>query len=116
MVISREEKLAVYERLIAANEGVERKGAAMPYTSLNGNMFSFLAQAGELAFRLSAADRDAFLAQFPGATVTQHGRLMKDYVEVPDDVLQDGVSLGELFQRSISCARTLKPKTTTRKA
>lgn len=36
------EKIALYEKLLATIPGIERKGATMPYTSLNGNMFSFI--------------------------------------------------------------------------
>ena len=35
------DKLALYEKLVATDPNVERKGATMPYTSLNGHMFSF---------------------------------------------------------------------------
>jgi hypothetical protein len=34
------EKLVLYEKLVATNPDIERKGASVPYTSLNGNMFS----------------------------------------------------------------------------
>ena len=44
--------LKQYEKLIATNPNVERKGATMPYTSLNGHMFSFLTKTGTLALRL----------------------------------------------------------------
>src|SRR5262245_35597433 len=37
-----EDKLKLYEKLVATNPKVERKGATMPYTSLNGHMFSYL--------------------------------------------------------------------------
>ena len=43
------DKLALYEKLVAANPGVERKGATHPYTSLNGHMFSWLHPSGSLA-------------------------------------------------------------------
>jgi hypothetical protein len=33
------DKLALYEKLIATNPKIKRKGAANPYTSLNGHMF-----------------------------------------------------------------------------
>jgi hypothetical protein len=33
----------LYDKLIATNPKIERKGAANPYTSLNGNMFTLLA-------------------------------------------------------------------------
>ena len=36
------EKVELYNKLVATIPAVERKGASMPYTSLNGNMFSFL--------------------------------------------------------------------------
>lgn len=112
MGTSRDEKLAIYEALIASETSIERKGATMPYTSLNGNMFSFLSPGGELAFRLSKADREVFLARFPGATVVQHGRLMKDYIEVPGTIIEDPAALSALFQQSLAHARTLKPKAT----
>jgi len=35
-------KLELYERVVATVPGVERKGATIPYTSLNGHMFSYL--------------------------------------------------------------------------
>ena len=39
-------QLSQYEDLVALNAEVDRKGAAMPYTSRNGHMFSFLDGAG----------------------------------------------------------------------
>ena len=36
------ENLKLYEKLVATNPDVERKGDTMPYTSLNGLMFSLL--------------------------------------------------------------------------
>lgn len=36
------DKVALYERLVATDPRVERKGVTMPYTSVNGHMFSFL--------------------------------------------------------------------------
>jgi hypothetical protein len=37
------ERLARYDRLIATQPGLQRKGATIPYTSVNGHMCSFLA-------------------------------------------------------------------------
>jgi hypothetical protein len=34
-------KIALYDQLIATNPKIERKGAANPYTSLNGNILHF---------------------------------------------------------------------------
>jgi len=55
------ERIEQYDRLIATQPGIERKGATVPYTSVNGHMFSFLSDTGTLALRLPAGDREAFL-------------------------------------------------------
>jgi hypothetical protein len=44
------DKVALYDKLIATNPAIERKGDANPYTSLNGNMFTLLHQS-RLAIR-----------------------------------------------------------------
>jgi hypothetical protein len=35
------DKLALYEKLVATNPKIKRRGAANPYTSLNGHMFTY---------------------------------------------------------------------------
>ncbi|MFT5265293.1 MAG: hypothetical protein ACI8YQ_004044 [Polaribacter sp.] len=47
----------LYDKLIAANPAIERKGKSMPYTSVNGHMFSFLSKEGTMGLRLSREDR-----------------------------------------------------------
>ena len=46
------DRLALYEELVASVEGVERKGAANPYTSRHGHMTSFIDKEGEVSIRL----------------------------------------------------------------
>ena len=108
-------RLELYERLVATGEAVERKGATMPYTSRNGHMFSFLDPAGSMALRLSADDRDAFLAMYRTRLAEQHGRVMQEFVVVPDDLLERTDELAEWFARSHEWIGTLKPKPTTRR-
>ena len=47
-----DDKVLLYEKLVATHPKVERKGATVPYTSLNGHMFSYLSKDGKLALRL----------------------------------------------------------------
>jgi hypothetical protein len=54
-------KLALYDKLIQTNPNLERKGVKLPYTSVNGHMFTFLSEAGVLAIRLPKDEREAFL-------------------------------------------------------
>jgi hypothetical protein len=108
------ERITAYERLIAVEPGIERKGARMPYTSINGNMYSFLDETGALALRLSPSDRAAFMERF-GATLHEaHGIVMKEYVSVPASMLDDPELLEPWFLASHAYALTLKPKATTR--
>ena len=53
------DRLELYERLVATLPGIERKGATMPYTSVNGHMFSYLSkrESSSSAFRPSSAKR-----------------------------------------------------------
>ena len=44
------DKLALYEKLVKTNPKIERKGAANPYTSRNGHMFTYLNQSGSWPF------------------------------------------------------------------
>ena len=102
--------LALYEKLINEFPEVERKGATMPYTSLNGNMFSFLMKEGKLALRLSKEERDAFLEKFETEPCIQYGTVMKEYVTVPDTLLQNTEELKKYFKLSFLYASSLKPK------
>ncbi|HEV3236403.1 MAG TPA: TfoX/Sxy family protein [Gemmataceae bacterium] len=106
------EKLILYEKLVATNPKVKRKGDTMPYTSLNGHMFSLLTKEGKLALRLSSEDRDEFLKEFGTKLVEQYGAVMKEYVEVPDALLKKTKELKKYFDLSYAYVSTLKPKAT----
>jgi len=56
--------LELYDRLVATIPNLERKGDTVPYTSLNGHMFSYLGKTGELALRLPETEREAFLKKY----------------------------------------------------
>ena len=80
--------LALYEKMLAIDPSVQRKGATMPYTSLNGNMFSLFTREGRLILRLAAKDREAFLKKYKTNVPEMYGTVMKEYVEVPDALLK----------------------------
>jgi TfoX/Sxy family transcriptional regulator of competence genes len=105
-----EDRLAAYERLVATNPKAERKGATMPYTSLNGHMFSFLTKAGTLALRLPETVREAFIEKYGAKTCVQHGAVMKEYVEVPDALLANTRALKKYFDASYAYVASLDPK------
>lgn len=106
------EALEVYEKLVATNPNLKRKGNTMPYTSLNGHMFSFLTKEGVLALRLPAEAREKFIKNFKTELCVQYGRVMKEYVVVPDDLLRQTEHLKEYFDLSFEYVSSLKPKPT----
>ena len=103
------DRLQLYERLVEATPGVERKGATMPYTSRNGHMFSFLDPTGSMALRLPPGARDDFVTRYGTELAVQHGRTMQEYVMVPADLLERTDELA----RSHDWIGKLKPKPTT---
>jgi TfoX/Sxy family transcriptional regulator of competence genes len=107
--------LKLFERLVATNPRVERKGAAIPYTSVNGHMFSFLAKTGTLALRLPAEERDAFLKKYKTTLCEQHGTVLEEYVEVPDALLKKTPELQKYFNLSYNYVASLRPKPTKKK-
>ncbi len=94
--------LALYEKLIATNPAVERKGDTMPYTSLNGHMFSLLAKDGSLGLRLSKEDREEFIKKYNTELMKQYGVIMKEHVIVPDKLLANTKELKKYFTRVMS--------------
>jgi hypothetical protein len=104
------EKLELYEKLVATNPSIERKGATVPYTSLNGHMFSYLSKDGTLALRLPAGPREAFLKKYKARLCQAYGKVQPEYVEVPDSLLSSTRELKKFFDLSYEYVGTLKPK------
>ncbi len=109
------DKVELYDQLVATNPSVERKGATMPYTSVNGNMFSYLSKEGKLALRLPADAREEFLKKYKAKLCEAYGVVQKEYVEVPDSVLASTRELKKYFDASLEYVSSLKPKRTAKR-
>ena len=108
------EQELLYDKLIASNPKIERKGDANPYTSLNGNMFTLLHQS-RLAIRLPEDEREKFLKKYKTTLYEAYGAVMKEYVAVPDALLGKTQELRKYLDLSYEYTKTLKPKPTTKK-
>ena len=53
--------LAAFTKMVEAVDGVEMKGAAAPYTSINGNMYSAVSKDNRIGLRLPKGDIAAFI-------------------------------------------------------
>ena len=108
-----QEIIDLYKQLIDTHPEIELKGGKkLPYTSVNGNMYTMLSKAGKLGLRMGKAEREAFIEQFDAQLFTTYGTVMKEYVEVPDDLLPKTDELAPYLAISHEYAKTLKPKKT----
>jgi len=109
------DKLQLYEKLVATNPSVKRKGATVPYTSLNGHMFSYTSKEGKLALRLPPDQREVFLKKYNAKLCEAYGVVQPEYVEVPASLLSSTRELQKFSDASYSYVASLKPKPTARK-
>ena len=108
------DKLKAYDHLIALFPDLERKGATMPYTSINGNMFSFLDKDGYCGLRLPEEERNGFIKKHKTKLCEAHGVVLKEYVLVPEEIFNDSKNLKNYFSMSLQYVNTLKSKTKTK--
>ncbi len=109
------EKLGLYDQLVATIPNLERKGNKLPYTSLNGHMFSYLADDGTLALRLPDETREKFLTKYKTTLREAYGIVQKEYVVVPDKLLRKTSELAPYLFLSYAYIKTLKTKPTTKR-
>lgn len=108
--ILRADKIELYNKLIASQPGAVRKGDAMPYTSLNGHMYSYFTKDDFVALKLPEDERLKFIAQYKTTLVLQYGIVQKEYVVVPDSLLEKTGELKAWFSISYNYVSTLKLK------
>ena len=93
--------LELYDKLVATNPDIERKGATVPYTSVNGNMFSYLSKEGKLELRLPPDEREGFLKKYNAKLCEAYGVVQKEYVEVPRFTARLDRQAEEVFRRQL---------------
>jgi TfoX/Sxy family transcriptional regulator of competence genes len=106
-----EAMVALFASATSALPGIERRTMfSYPAAFINGNMFSCLFRSS-MILKLSEADRDACTHEF-GAKPFEPmpGRAMREYVTVPDAVLQSPTLLDTWLHRSYGYAASLPSK------
>jgi TfoX/Sxy family transcriptional regulator of competence genes len=107
-----EEKLVLFDKLIAVRPEIERKGANNAYAAVNGNMFLLMQADGVLAIRLPEDAREEFLKKFKAKPHEAYGAVMKEYVAVPDAVVGKTKEIQKYVAISYDYAKSLKVKAT----
>ena len=109
-IIPDSKERELYRKLVATLPDVEVKGDSMLYTSLNGNMYSFISKENKAGIRLSNEDREEFMQKFGTGLYEAHGTVLKEYVTVPDELLSKTTTLKKYIAQSYEYVHTLKPK------
>ncbi len=94
----------------------DTKGAANPYTAVNGNMFTLLHQSSRLAIRLPEDKRQEFLKKYKTTLFEASGAVMNEYVAVPNAMLENTKELKKYLEFSYQYAKILKSKPTRKKS
>ena len=110
------DKMDLYKLLLETRPDIQLKGARVPYTSLNGHMFTFISESGVLGIRLPKAEREAFLREHNTTLYEAHGTVLKEYVIVPDELLKNTQQLRRYLDLSYEYVGALKPKPQKRRA
>ena len=110
-----EEKRKLYKELVDTYPEIILKGKTMPYTSVNGHMFSILDKEGHLGLRLPEKERKQFMEAHGASLHEAYGAVMREYVRVPDEMLADTEALKVYLEISYEYTKGLKPKATKRK-
>jgi hypothetical protein len=105
-----EQKLEIYDKLVAKCPRFDRKGKTVPYTSANGHMFSLLNKEGQLGFRYSKRVQEKYIQKFDTTIFKSHGAVMRGYVLIPDHMLEELDKLAEYLNESYDYVMTLESK------
>ena len=105
-----EERLKIYDELVAKCSRFERKGKTMPYTSANGHMFSLLNKAGELGFRYSKEVQKKYMEELNTTLFKSYNAIMHGYILIPDHMLNDLDNLAKYLDESYDYVMSLDPK------
>jgi len=105
------ETLEAFERAVAGRRDIERRTMfGYPSVFLNGNMLACVFQ-DRIMVRLSEEDRAAAMT-LDGARPFEPspGRAMKEYIDVPRNVLDDDAALRTWIDRGVTYVGTLPAK------
>ena len=106
----REEKLKVYDELVAKCPRFKRKGKTMPYTSANGYMFSLFNKDCEIGIRFSREIQEKYINEWPTTIYESYGAVMRGYVLIPEKMLENLDEVAKYLNESYDYVMTLEPK------
>jgi hypothetical protein len=110
-----QQRLELYDTLIAKCPRFERKGKNMPYTSANGYMFSLLNKAGEIGIRFSKDVQEKYMNELNTTIYKSYGAVMRGYILIPEAVLKDADRVAAYLNESYDYVMSMEPNTSKKK-
>jgi len=107
-----EENLKQFQLAVSLVPNMELKGKNMWYTSMNGNMYTYMGQEGILGIRLGKDDYNAFRTKYDVGDLKSYGAVMREYVPIPQELFSDLDMLKYYMEKTHAYAKTLAPKPT----
>lgn len=105
-----EERLQIFDAIVAKCSRFERKGKSMIYTSANGHMFGLLNKAGEIGFRYAKEVQEKYIQEFNSDYYKSYGAVMKGYVLIPQNMFNDLDKLAIYLNESYDYVMSLDSK------
>ena len=105
-----DEKLKIYDDLVAMCPRFIRKGKTVPSTTANGRMFSMLNKAGEIGIRFSKEVQKKYMEAYNTTLYTSYNSVMHGYILVTDEMLKDQQNVASLLDESFDYVMSLEPK------
>lgn len=105
-----EDKLKVYNELVAKCNRFERKGKTVPNTSANGYMFSLLNKSGEIGIRFSKEVQKKYMEEWDTTIFKSYNAVMNGYVLIPEKMLKDLDNVAKYLNESYDYVMSLPPK------
>ena len=106
---TRLQKLELYTDMVTAIPD-KVKGDTIPYTSVNGHMYSMLTKGDDIGLRLPDDIRATFIEQYAARLITQYGVVQKEYIAVPEELFTQPEELQRYFKISFDHISRKKPK------
>jgi len=103
-------KEKLYDELVSRCPGVERKGKSLPYTSVNGHMFSQLNKEGQLGIRFSKTVQQQYIRELNTTSFRSYGKEMQGYVLMPEHLWDELNTLTKYLKESFDYVSSLDPK------
>ena len=106
----REEKLKIYDELVAQCSRFERKGKTMPYTSANGHMFSLFNKENQIGIQFSKEVQEKYMKKYNTTIYTSYNAVMKGYILITEEMLKDKENIVRLLNESFDYVMSLESK------